>query len=249
MNIVGIIIDVVIGIALLIAVIVGLKKGFINQLSGFIWWLATLVGSIVLTTLLMRLISGLSFYTNTFIGWTTSWFSGEAMTVEVYSVDELKTQLSAAGFWKFMTAFADKLFNFMGTIGASTVGQLLGNMFGRLIATFVVWLVVYIALKYLMKLILFLLAKLANVPVFSTLDRIFGLIWSVAMTYMVIVCVLLTMSEAIVLNFFSENLWNTFSGIIGKSYLLRNASNTNYIGNMILEMLPFLTVKAVPIIG
>src|SRR5699024_5986723 len=79
-----------------------------------------------------------------------------------------------------------------------------------------------------------LIRKIAEVPFFRVLDRLFGIIWSVAMTYLVIVVLLLTGTEIVIAKWFAD-FQPTFYQYVEQSVLLSNAHSTNVLGAMIAQ--------------
>lgn len=179
-----------------IFLIIGLIRGFANQMGKGIRALVALIGSVALVVVLMGLVTkkvdgaySFKLFGNIY-AWATNLFKG-GFAQEVTSAAELGEVMS--GSWlKVMAGLSDKIYGAMSNQGMTTLGQYFGMIITKAIFGFVIWLVSYIVLKYLLRLIAFLLRKLAKVPVFKTIDKVFGGIWAVALTYVILISVIYT---------------------------------------------------------
>ena len=81
-----------------------------------------------------------------------------------------------------------------------------------------------------------LLQKLSKLPVLHTLDKIFGGLWSVGITYLIVVSLLLTAIEAVILKWI-PNFQETLAAILQDSYVFKFLHNTNVIGSYIAQLL------------
>lgn len=234
---IGTIIDIALVVVAAIALIVGISKGFVRQLTGLLTGLVAFVGAIVLTSLIMKGLQETQLYLS-FTQATTGWFQKECYTSPVTTVDELTLALSGSGALRILSVMAPSLFEEMQTLGCTTLGELLGRYVANIIADFVIWLILYIALKFLFKGIKILLEKITHLPVIKTLDRIFGALWSVAICYIIVIGFVLSALEIVMIKFFAESdFWVTIQSYIQSSKILTFANDTNILGSLIADML------------
>lgn len=206
--------DIVLCVIMLIAFIVGLKKGFIKQLSALIGGLFAFGGAIALTIFISAQLKTTEFF-STFVGTTTGWFSSEFFSSEM--VIKVAEVLNG------------------GELEVS-IQEFLGSLAAIAICDFVVWLVLYIVLKFLIKGIKALLLKIVHLPVLSTIDRVFGAIWALLMTYCVLIVIVLTAAEIVIIKFVPD-FWEPVETIISDSRILSFAHESNIIGQFIAEKL------------
>lgn len=240
----GTIIDIVLVAVIVIALLVGLKKGMVKQLTGLLGGLVALVGSVALVSIIMPPLKEQEFYLS-FVDLVTGWFKDDAYSVAIGSAEELSTVLSGVGALKLLAGLSETLFETMQKMGCYTLGGLLGTIVADLIAEFVIWLILYIILKFIFKGIRALLLKVAHLPVIRTIDRIFGAIWSVAMAYIIIVGFLLTAVEVVILKFLPDT-WVAFSDIAVQSRILSFAHESNVLGSLLANMLEVELIPLAP---
>lgn len=207
--------DIVVGVIALIAFFVGIKKGFIKQIGSLIGGFAAFVVAVVLTALISSKLTTLTFF-GSFVGETTKWFSTGFFESDI----AVKIATMLAG----------------GDLQGVPVNEFFGTLAAIAIADFVIWLVLYIALKFLIKGIKALLLKIVHLPVLSTVDRIFGAIWALIMTYCILIGIVLTLVEIAVSQFIPD-LWADVQKIIAESNLLSIAHESNFIGDLIAKQL------------
>ena len=231
---IGTFIDVGFGVILLIAVIVGLAVGFSRQFSRPMCGLIAIFGAIGLTVVLYTLISPLDFY----LGLeekATGWFGAEFYSQEASDVDSLAAILSG-GYLRILTSSAEQIWERMVTAEVSTLGAYFGKLAIKVISEFVIWLVLYLAIKYLLLGIKYLMTKISRVVVFKSVDRIFGLVWSLAITYIAVVSITLTVGE-LVLNKFVTDIADIMSQYLAETTLAKFFHNTNVVGSFISDLL------------
>ena len=248
MTMLGTFIDIGLVAIVFIAFVVGIAKGFVKQLTGLLSGLVALAGSIALTALIIRSLQGTEFFLS-FAATASGWFTQECFTTPVVAAEELSALLDGAGALRILSFMSQSLFEDMQALGCSTLGEVLGFHVASLIADFVIWLVLYLALKFIFKGIKALLMKIVHLPVIKTLDKIFGSIWSVAITYVIVIGLVLTAVEIVMLKFLPDaEIWTTIQDCICQSKLLTLAHNTNIIGSVIAEtfqvQLPTLVAAA-----
>ena len=180
----GIIFDsVIIGVGA-IALIVGLIRGFAKQLGKGFCSLAGIVGAFAVCFVVMNLIK------------TAPW--------SVYT--------------SFVNNFAQSLTGIEAVAKAlnDTYGGNVALMFGTILADVifdvVLWLISYLVIKYVLYGIASLLKLLAKVPVFKSIDRLFGGMWAVVVTYAIVVVLLYTAVVALGVKFGGEG--GAFAGLL-----------------------------------
>lgn len=226
---------VLIGIVL-VAVIIGVKKGFAKMISRFLCIVVALGGSIAVTFILLTFVKQLSLFDG-FVGVTTGWFSQFFMTTSVSSAEELKTLLSGegVGFFSVLAGLSAKLFDGMSALGVSTLGEYLGRVVATAIFAFVIWLVCYLAIKYVVLGIRKLLRWLAGIPVIRSIDKIFGMIFSVAVWYVVVIGVLYS-AFVIICAKFVPSLGSTMLSLVNGSTVFTYVHHTNVIGELLCNL-------------
>ena len=194
---VGIVFDsVIIGVGV-IALIVGLIRGFAKQLGKGFCSLVGVVGAFAVCFVLMDLIKTAPWdvYTS-FVQITSGWFAEGT---------------GAGKFVESLTSIAvvAKILN-------DTYGGNVSLMFGTIVADVifdvVLWLASYLVIKYVLYGIASLLKLLAKVPVFKSIDRLFGGMWAVLVTYAIVVVVLYTAVVALGVKFGSDG--GAFAGLL-----------------------------------
>ena len=227
-------IDIGFGVIILIAVIVGLSVGFSRQFSRPLCGLIAIFGAIALTAVLYGLISNLGFY-NGLVEKATGWFTKDFYTQQVNSVEDLSAALSS-GYLRILSGSAEKIWASMSDAGVNTLGAYFGQLIIKVLAQFIIWLVLYLAIKYLLFGIKYLMTKISRVVVFKSIDKIFGLVWSLAITYIIVVGIILTTGE-IVLAKFAPEIGDTVVDYISQTHLVKFFHGTNVIGSFISDLL------------
>ena len=227
------ILDIVLIVFLVVALIIGLKKGFAKMISGALCIIIALGGSVAAAAILTGVVQGLDFFAQ-FHAITTSWFALPAMTVEVESAEVLANVLSAdgAGIFSVMTGLATQIFDGMQQAGLNTLGAYLGYLVSTAIIAFGIWLVSYIILKYVSLGLKKLLCLIANVPVIKSIDRIVGAVFSVTDGYIVVFGVIYSAFGIVCAMFFPE-LGATVALMANQSALFTYVHNTNFIGEFL----------------
>lgn len=185
----GIIFDsVIIGVGA-IALIVGLIRGFAKQLGKGFCSLAGIVGAFAVCFVVMNLIKTApwSVYTS-FVNITSGWFAeGTGLGNFAQSLTGIEAVAKALN----------------DTYGGN-VALMFGTILADVIFDVVLWLISYLVIKYVLYGIASLLKLLAKVPVFKSIDRLFGGMWAVLVTYAIVVVVLYTAVVALGVKFGSD---------------------------------------------
>ena len=236
----GIIVDASICAIFLIVLIVGLLKGFVKQLSRFLRFIASLIGAILLTAIILQAIHNVGFF-QSFEGITTGWFSGDAMIQEIHSSEELAQALSEHKVLKIIASQSEALYNDMLTISTeavpcNTLGAFLGHHVANLIAGFVLWILLLFILRLIFKGLIGLMKDIIVMPAFRTLDRIFGVLWAVGLTYAILIGIVLGGVEAAILKF-APNVWGKIADYIQGTTVLRWLHDTNFIGELLAGLM------------
>lgn len=226
-------VDIGIGAIFLIAIIVGIIKGFAKQFSSGICGFIGLVGAIGLTIIIMPALQA----AGTLRGFASSaagWFSGEAFTTAVANEEEL-TAVMSNGFLRILTSLSSRIWSAMEVNAMSTLGEYFGDMCARFITGIVIWIVLLLAIKFIFLGIKKLLEKLSKLPVLRTLDRIFGGIWSLLIAYIVVVSFISTAMEIVIIKWM-PNLHTTLEDIVNNSAVFQVLHDTNIIGSYIARL-------------
>lgn len=246
----GIVVDIAIGAIFAIALIVGVVKGFLKQLSGILRGIVALVGSIVLTALIINLLQPTGIY-NSFAAITTSWFGGDLVNIHVHSSTELALVLAEHGALRILTGLSGVIFDEMGAITqatgtpCNTLAGVFGHYVANLIIGFVVWLILFLLLRLLFKGIIKLLQNIIVMPAFKTIDRVLGGIWALALTYVITIGLLLGATETVIIKFFPD-VWDSMRDFIQNTTLLLWLHDTNIIGQLIAGLFN-VTIESIQI--
>ncbi|MCH5151767.1 MAG: hypothetical protein J1F65_03820 [Clostridiales bacterium] len=235
----GIIADVVIGLAFLIALIVGLARGFCRQFSRPLVGLISIIGGIALVAIIYPLIVGTGILDG-FVAKAAGWFTKDFYTVQIDSVETLQATISD-NYLRILSGHAEQFYGRMeGMLGGTNLEMTIGNFFGltvvNVICEFGMWVILYLAIKYLLFGIKFLLEKITLVVVFKSIDKIFGLVWSMLWTYIIVIGVLLTTGEIVFAKFLPD-LAEGFVDVINNSVLLTFFHGTNVLGSFVANIL------------
>ncbi len=228
----GNIVDISLAIIFLIAIIVGVIKGFSKEFSKGLCGFIAFFGSIGLVVLLMPLLKSTNIFKQLAEA-AGGWFSKEYYTTAIASAEDLIAVLEQS-FLKILQSISDKMFNAMQSVGATTLGAYFGHLTASFIVSFFLWIILLLALKYSLLGIKCLLGKIAKLPVLRTLDRIFGLVWSVAITYLIVISLVLTTCEIVIIKFI-PNFQSTLMQLVADSILFKFAHNTNLIGSYVAQ--------------
>lgn len=237
-------VDIGIGAIFLIAIIVGIIRGFAKQFSSGICGFIGLVGAIGLTLIIMPALHSAGTL-NGFASSAAGWFSGEAFTATVASEEELIGVMSG-GFLRILTSLSSRIWATMEASGMTTLGEYFGDMCARLITGIVIWIVLLIVIKFIFLGIKKLLEKLAKLPVLRTLDRIFGGLWSLLIAYVVVICFITTALEIVIIKWM-PNLQATLADIVENSAVFQVLHDTNIIGSYIARLVGVDLVTLSPI--
>ena len=230
----GTIIDAGFAVIVLVAAIVGLAVGFSKQFSHPMCVFIALFGAIGLTLVLYTVISPLDFYAG-LEAKATGWFGAEFYLQEASDVESL-TAILDSGYLRILSGSAETLWESMQAAEVTTLGAYFGALTIRVLAKFLLWVVLYLAIKYLLYGIKYLMTKISRVVVFKSVDRIFGLVWSLVLTYIIVVSIVLTTGE-LVLSQFLPDVADTVTGYLAEAGFAKFFHNTNIIGSFISDLL------------
>ncbi len=217
----------------LVAVIIGLKKGFAKMIGRVLCLIVALGGSIVAAYLLVSAAKQLSIF-NSFSAVTSGWFTQFFMTTTVCSATELETLLSGDGVGVFsvLSGLSSNLFDGMSACGVFTLGEYFGILIATAIFAFVIWIVCYIAFKHILLGIRKLLCWFAKIPVIRSIDKILGVIFSVAVWYVIVIGVLYSAVIIVCANFI-PSASSYIVALADKSMLFTYVHHTNFIGQVL----------------
>lgn len=231
---IGTFIDLGFGAIILIAFFVGLGEGFSRQFSRPMCGLIAIFGAIALTAVLYTFVEPLNFYAG-LEEKATGWFTADFYSQQASDADSLAAILSG-GYLKVLASSSEMIWNNMAAMNVSTLGTYFGKLIIKVATQFIMWLVLYLTIKYLLFGIKYLMTKIARVVVFKSIDRIFGFIWSLAVTYIIIIGIVLTAGELVTSQFF-PSIADLVAGYIRETTLLKFAHNTNLIGSFLSDVI------------
>lgn len=249
----GVVADVALCVIFAISIISGAVKGFVKQLSGFLRGIVALVCAILLTALIIKLLRTAPLY-ESFVGVTTGWFQGEAMSIVVSTQEELSAALALDNTMRILSGLSAVFFKDMQTFSAetlpcNTIGLLLGHYVADLICGFILWLALLLIIQAIFKGLISLMKNIIIMPAFKTLDRILGAVWSLAFTYAILIAVILAALETAFIKFLPDT-WDKMADFIQNTTVLLWLHDTNVIGSLIASLLnveiPSLTVQPLP---
>ena len=231
---IGTFIDIGFAVIILIAVCVGLAEGFSRQFSRPLCGLIAIFGAIGLTAFLYPLVAQFGFYGG-LEEKATAIFTADFYTQQASDADSLAAILSG-GYLRILSNLSEMIWGNMQAMGVTTLGTYFGKLLIKVAAEFLIWLVLYLAIKYLLFGIKYLMTKIARVVVFKSIDRIFGLVWSLAVTYIIVISIVLTTGE-LVLGKFLPDLATTAADYISQTSLAYFFHSSNVVGSFIADML------------
>ena len=238
-------VDVGISAIFLIAIIAGIIRGFAKQFTKGFCGFVSLIGSAGLTVLIIPALHQAGVL-NGFASTAAGWFSGETFITEVNSVEQLNEVLST-GFLKILSSLSPRFWATMEANGMTTLGSYFGDLCARLIVGVVVWIVLLLLLKLIFWGIGKLLQKLSKLPVLRTLDRIFGALWSLAITYIIVVCLLVSAVEIVIIKWV-PSMQPMLEDIINNSTVFQLFHDTNILGSYIARLLNVDLATLAPIV-
>lgn len=233
----GVIADIVICVIFAIALLIGVLRGFSKQFSRPLLVILSFVAAISLVALLYPLFADTSLMVGIIQG-VSSWFSKPMYSVELMDAESLRQTVSGS-YLAIFSPSADSMFNRMqNMLGKSGLPITFGNFFGKIIVNvvteFLMWLLLYIAIKYLLKGVKYLSGKITQVVVFKTIDRVLGAVWAVALTYCIVIGIILTVVELLVS--LSSGTVYFVTNLLDGSTILKFLHNTNLLGSFIAKL-------------
>lgn len=238
-------VDVGIGAILLLAIIVGIIKGFAKQFTRGLCGFIGLIGSIGLTLLIMPVVQNAGMLKG-FATTAAGWFTGEEFTVLIASEEDLLAALSS-GFLKILSTLSPRIWANMQANGMVTLGEYFGDMCARVITGILLWIILLLAIKFIFLGIRKLLGKLSTLPVLKTLDHIFGAVWSLAITYVIVVCIITTAAEIVMIKYI-PSMQPTLEQIVSETAVFQVLHETNVIGSYIARMFGVDLATLAPIV-
>lgn len=242
-------VDIGISAIFVLALIIGIIRGFTKQFVGGFCWLIGLVGSIGLTLLIVPALVG-SGALNGFSATATGWFSGDEFVMPIGSYDDLLAALSTSNFLSILKAdsISQRIWATMSQSEMTTLGAYFGSMCAKLITGFAIWIVLLLVFKLIFWGVKKGLEKLSKLPVLHTLDRIFGAIWSFAIAYVIIVVFVITAVEIVIVKFTPIETQDAFRNILNNSAVFQILHDTNVIGAYLARLLNVDLATLAPIV-
>ena len=235
----GVLVDIIIAAIFAIALIIGAIKGFLKQISA-LRGLVAFVGAIILTAFIINLLQPTGLY-HSFTDVTSGWFGDELLNVRISSHTQLALVLSEHGTLKILTGLSEVLFDDMQSISLATgtpcdtLAAFFGHYVANLILGFVMWLILLLLLLAIFKGIIKLMKNIIIMPTFKTVDRILGAIWSLALTYLILISLLFATAESLLIKFLPDT-WATMRDFISNTTILLWLHDTNIIGELIAAL-------------
>lgn len=226
--------DIAVSVIFVLAILIGVIRGFARQFSKGLCGLIGLVISAGLTVLILPAVHAAGML-NGLAGTATGWFTGEQFTASVASHEQLLEVLSS-GILSILSGLAPRIWSTMESAQMTTLGAYFGDMCARLIVGVAIWIVLLLLIKLVFFGIRKLLKKLASLPVLHTLDKIFGAIWSFAIAYIIVVCIIITAAEIVIIKWL-PNFQPMLDEIVNQSKVFQFVHGTNIFGSYIAQML------------
>lgn len=237
---------ILIGIAVL-AVIIGLKKGFAKMITNALCVMVAFAGAFVGAIIVTNLLKETTLFAN-FQGITTRWFSQPLMTAQVTSQEHLAQLLASeeAGIFSSLSALSAQIFDGIQKAGVESLGGYFGSLLANVIFGFGAWLVCYIALKYILLGLKLLIRLLARVPVLKSIDKIFGAVISIVVWYVLAIGVTYTAFVVVCAMFFPQ-LGQQVCALVDSSMLFTYVHHTNFVGQFVCDLfkIDYSTISAV----
>lgn len=242
-------VDIGIGAILLIALIVGLIKGFSKQFSKGLCGFLGFVGSILLTLIIIPMLHKAGVL-NGFGATAAGWFSGEEFIAPINSYGELISTLDSSGILRILSNenVSGRIWTTMYESSFNTLGAYFGDLCARVISGVILWIVLLIIIKFIFLGIRKGIEKLSSLPVLRTLDKIFGLLWSAAIAYLVVVIFMVTAVEVVTVKWLPENILETLRNILDNSIVYKALHDTNIVGAYIARLMSVDLATLAPLI-
>lgn len=246
------IIDFVVLAIFLVALIVGTVKGFSRQFSVGVCVLLGCIGATAATWLLSDIVMNIPFVNSlhtTFAGW----FKAEQLNTVVdtsLSVKEGTAAVSALlgeTTFKFMSLFSETIYTAMVSSQVNTIAAMFGLIIVEIIADIVMWIVFFIVVYYIFRALRMLLMRITEIGLFRLIDRLIGAVVAVAITYCIVVVILMTGAEVVLAKWLTQ--WEQpFYNIVEQSPVLTFLHSTNVLGGMLAKAMG-MTLPSLPFGG
>ena len=236
---VGVILNIVVGLIIAVAAIIGLAVGFCRQFSKPLVGIVSILGAMLLVAVIYPLIINTGIL-NGFVEKASGWFSAEYYTRPVTDIESFRTAISD-NYLRIFSGSDEWVFAKMTSVlEGSGMEMTIGNFFGRafvnIVIQFAMWIVFYLVIKYFLYGVKYLLGKITQVIVFKSIDRILGIAWSLLWTYLIVVGIVLTAGEIVIVQFF-PGVEETVATWISDASLLKLAHDTNVLGSFIANIM------------
>ncbi len=163
----------------LFSFIIGLVKGFSKVFTKGVCRLIAIVGAAAVAWILSTQVAPVvNLIDNSLVPIASGWFSSGILGKEIASAQQLQELLSSQIVLSVFSGASGTIYDLLVSNSLKTLGGLLGMYIIKILVLIVMWLVVYLIVKYLLFGIKYLLAEIAKVPVFSTIDKVIGAVVS-----------------------------------------------------------------------
>lgn len=242
-------VDIGIGAILVIALIVGFIKGFAKQFTKGLCGFIGLVGAIGLTIIIIPALHNAGTLGG-FSAAAAGWFTDETFTVTITDKDTLISTLNSSAYLGILANenVSARIWSTMTEAEMTTLGQYFGDICARLISGVVLWIVLLIIIKFIFLAIRKGLEKLSALPVLHTLDKIFGVFWSAAIAYIILVVFIITAVEIVTVKWLPANIQETMRSIVDTSTVFKALHDTNIIGAYVAKLMGVDLATLTPIV-
>lgn len=246
------VIDFVVLAIFLVALIVGAIKGFSRQFSVGVCVLLGFAGATIATWLLSDIVMNIPFVHSlhtTFAGW----FNAEQLNTVVDTslgtqdgATAVSTLLQETSF-RFVSFFSEAIYSTMCSSEVNTIAAVFGLVIVEIIADILMWIVFFLIVYYVFRALRKLLLRITEIGVFRVVDRLVGMVVAVAITYCILVVIVLTGAE-VVLAKWQPDLQQSFYNIVEQSPVLTFLHSTNVLGGMLAKSMG-VTLPSLPFGG
>ena len=230
----GIIIDLALVVVFMVALIIGLVKGFNKLFMGFLAELGGLaIAGALCVVIANKLLSVPQIHA--FADTIGTWFKKPNLNVEIGSLEELTTLLST-GVLRLLAGRSELLWSKMQLHSTNTLAGLYGHFILKAFTILICFIVVLILVRLVVNLICSLLQKLNKFTAWKIVNMLLGAVWTTVVAYILVVGVLLTGAELAISHWMADSI-PVIQSALAESIILKILHNTNIIGQFISQSL------------
>lgn len=182
---IGLVLDIVVLSAIVIAGILGFRKGFLKAILDLFSWVVCLIVAILLAKYVARLINGIYNFAGLIGGKIASGLKGDYFNTPINEMGYAdKAQFVGnipAGTNGFLTQIIKIVINSskFDMQSSVTMGKLVGTSIGSVSMVIISGILVFVVLKIVVFILTKIFNKIANTKVLGTLNKIFGAVFGV----------------------------------------------------------------------